>query len=94
MSHWMFNCKKVSRRVSESMDRNLPLYQRMLIWMHLLMCKYCTRFRRQVMMLREFCPSHRLDENSLDPDVTLSPDACERIRQTLRSSSAITDLPV
>ena len=87
MSHWMFNCKEVSRRVSESMDRNLPLYQRMLIWMHLLMCKYCTRFRRQVKMLRELCTSHRLDENSPDPDVTLSSDACGRIREALKSSS-------
>lgn len=88
MSHWMFNCKEVSRRVSESMDRNLPLYQRMLIRMHLMMCKYCTRFRRQVMMLREFCRSRRLDEHVLDSAATLSPDARERIRKALRSSSA------
>ncbi len=87
MSHWMFNCKEISRRVSESMDRNLPLYQRMLIWMHLLMCKYCTRFRRQVRILRDHCRSHRLDENSPDPDVTLSSDACGRIREALKSSS-------
>ncbi len=87
MSHWMFNCKKVSRRVSESMDHNLPLYERMLIWMHLLMCKYCTRFRRQIMMLRELCRSHRLDETFLDPAVDLSPDARERIRQALKSFS-------
>jgi hypothetical protein len=88
MSHWMFNCKEVSRRVSESMDHNLPLYQRMPIWMHLLMCKYCKRFRRQIVMLRELCRSHRLDENFLDLAVNLSPDARERIRQALKSSSA------
>ena len=87
MSHWMFNCKEVSRRVSESMDRNLPFYHRMLIWMHLLMCKYCTRFRLQVMMLRELCTSHRLDENIPDPAVHLSPDARERIREALKPSS-------
>lgn len=83
MSHWMFNCKEVSRRVSESMDRNLPLYQRMLIRMHLMMCKYCTRFRRQVMILREFCRSRHLDEHVLDSAATLSPDARERIRKAL-----------
>lgn len=88
MSHWMFNCKEVSRRLSESMDHNLPLYQRMLIWMHLLMCKYCARFRRQIVMLRELCRNHRLYENFLDPTVVLPPDARERIRQALKSSSA------
>jgi len=75
MSHWMFNCKEVSRRISESMD-------------HLLMCKYCARFRRQIVMLREFCRSYQLNETFLDPTVILSPDARERIRKTLKSSSA------
>jgi len=87
MSHWMFNCKEVSRRVSESMDHNLPLYQRMLIRIHLLICRYCARFRRQIMMLRELCRNRQLDENSIDPSVVLPPDARERIRQTLKSSS-------
>ncbi len=87
MSHWMFNCKEVSRRISESMDRNLPFYQRMLIRMHLLMCKYCARFQQQVVMLREFCRSYQLDENFSDPTVILSPDARERIRNTLKSSA-------
>lgn len=86
MSHWMFNCKEVSRRVSESMDHRLPLYQRLLIRMHLLMCKYCSRFQRQVMFLRELCLSHQLDEIAMDTAVNLPPDAQERIRQALKSS--------
>jgi hypothetical protein len=87
MSHWMFNCREVSRRISESMDHHLPLYERMLIRMHLLMCRYCARFRRQVLFLRKICLSHRLDERSLDDTVNLPPDVRERIRQTLKSSS-------
>jgi hypothetical protein len=59
----------------------------LLIRMHLLMCRYCARFRRQVMFIRELCRSHRLDEDSLDPSVVLSPDARERIRQAVKSSS-------
>ena len=82
----MFNCKEVSRRVSESMDHKLPLYQRMLIRIHLLMCRYCARFRRQVMFLRELCLGHRLNEHSLDSAVNLPPDTRERIRQVLKSS--------
>ncbi|MFC1814725.1 zf-HC2 domain-containing protein [Thermodesulfobacteriota bacterium] len=88
MSHWMFNCKEVSRRVSESMDRRLPLYQRILIRMHLLMCRYCARFRRQVMFLRELCRSRQLDEHFADASVVMPPAVRERIRQVLTSSSA------
>ena len=87
MSHWMFNCKEVSRRLSESMDHRLPLYQRMLIRMHLLMCKYCSRFRRQLLLLREFCRSPRMAEDFPDPTVVLPPDARELIRHALKSSS-------
>jgi hypothetical protein len=83
----MFNCKEVSSRVSESLDHRLPLYQRLLIRMHLLMCKYCARFRRQVKFLREICRSYHLDESAKDPAVNLPPDARERIRQALKSSS-------
>ncbi len=84
----MFNCKEVSRRVSESMDHRLPLHQRMLIRMHLLMCKYCTRFRRQLLLMREFSRSPQMAEDFLDTTVILPPDVRERIRKTLKSSSA------
>ena len=82
----MFNCKEVSRLVSESMDHNLPVYQRMLIWIHLLVCRYCARFRRQVMFLRKLCCSLQPDERFIDTSVVLPPDACKRIRNALRSS--------
>jgi hypothetical protein len=59
MSHWMFNCKDVSQRVSESMDRSLPLHHRMMIKIHLMMCKYCARFKQQLLALRNAC---RLDD--------------------------------
>jgi len=88
MSHWMFNCKEVSRRVSESMDRDLPLYQRILIRMHLLMCRYCARFRCQVLMIRGVCRDHQLHDNLSDPTAILSPDARERILKALKSSLA------
>ena len=86
MSHWMFSCKEISRRVSDSMDHDLYLHQRIMIRIHLLMCRYCARFRRQMVLLRELSRSHRLYENFLDPRVTLSTDARQRIRQTLKSS--------
>ena len=53
MNHWMFRCNDVSQKVSQSMDDDLPLHQRMAIWIHLLMCRYCLRFRNQMKQLRK-----------------------------------------
>ena len=52
MSHWMFNCKEVSLRVSTSLDHKLPLQERLMIAMHLAMCRYCSRFKKQLLLIR------------------------------------------
>ncbi len=81
MHHWMGNCKKVTRMVSESLDRKLPLHQRMGIRIHLLMCKFCSRYRKQLLILRE---AMRLQEKYVEdtkPSPTLRPEARERIRR-------------
>lgn len=52
MKMWMFNCKDISRLVSESMDRRLSWRQRFGIRFHLLMCRYCSRYQKQLLLLR------------------------------------------
>lgn len=52
MRHWIVNCRKISRMVSDALDRKLPFHQRVGIRMHLLMCRYCARNRRQQLLLR------------------------------------------
>ncbi len=85
MAHWMFNCKEVSQRVSESMDRRLPFYPRMMIRMHGAMCRFCRRYARQIQCLRDIARDPRLQEAGLDESASLSLEACERIKATLRS---------
>ena len=86
MHHWMGNCKKVTQMVSESLDRKLPLHQRMGIRIHLLMCKFCSRYRKQLLILRE---AMRLQERYVEdtkPSPTLRPEVRERIRRFLIDS--------
>ena len=87
MNHWMFRCKDVSEKISLSMDVSLPLYQRMAIRFHLLMCRYCSRFHRQLMALRKMC--HRIDSGTLPECDTpvLSREAKNRLKAKLRSIS-------
>ena len=81
----MLSCKEAAWLISESMDRDLPLMQRLGIRAHLLMCKHCTRYRRQLLFIRDAI-QHYLDqienEESLPP-VSLSPEALERINAYL-----------
>lgn len=85
MNHWMFRCKDVSQKVSQSMDSSLSLHHRLAIRFHLMMCRYCARFRRQMMMLRTL--SRDIDDDSIPSDTpaTLSNEARERIKKTLHS---------
>ncbi|GIK16429.1 MAG: hypothetical protein BroJett003_13930 [Planctomycetota bacterium] len=93
------NCRQVSRLVSDGLDRKLALHERLAVWIHLLYCRACAAYRRQVRMLREFArppeavtSSGVVSHESAEPasshmapdfDEPLSPEARHRIRQAL-----------
>jgi len=83
MKHWMFNCKKVTRLLSESLDRNLSLYQRMGMRIHLMMCKFCSRYKEQLLFLRK--TARLYSENSEDSDLSiqLSSEVGKRIKESM-----------
>lgn len=65
----MFNCREISKLVSESMDRELYWWQKTGIHFHLLMCKYCASFSKQLHELQNFVKlqqgqirQHKMDE--------------------------------
>ena len=88
MEHWMFNCKDVSRKVSESFDRSLPLLQRLVIRLHFMMCRYCARFHRQLLLVRQIARYTPPVGNEVESLETLSADARTRLKQTLKSASS------
>lgn len=44
----LLTCRETTRLVLEGEDRALPLGERVLVRVHLGMCKGCTRFSKQV----------------------------------------------
>jgi len=48
MRHWVFSCKKITALISLSMDTRLPLYKRMGIRFHLMMCRRCPALERSL----------------------------------------------
>ena len=84
MNHWMFRCKDVSHKVSMAMDTTLPLHQRVAIRIHLMMCRYCARFYRQLQMLRKLSTHPDSDLPQAGLTESLSEDAKRRIKDSLQ----------
>jgi hypothetical protein len=83
MHHWMFNCKEVTRMVSESLDRELPLLQRIGIRIHLLMCKFCSRYRKKLLILREVIHLYTTHNENIESSIALPLEAKERIKRAM-----------
>jgi hypothetical protein len=85
MNHWMFRCKDVSHKVSQAMDTPLPFKERIAVEIHLLMCRYCARFRSQLRLLREMSGEVDVDPSGCEPTEGLSEACRNRIKEALRS---------
>ena len=79
------SCKEATRLQSESMDRNLSAWEQMGLRIHLLLCKWCRRYRQQLGVLRS--AAHQCDEHQLTKRSDgLSTEARERIKQKIKAS--------
>ena len=81
----MLSCKEITRLVSESLDRPLPLRQRVAVRLHILFCKLCDRYRRHLFFIRDALRRHpeRLEGHEGPSSRLLSPEARERIKHRL-----------
>jgi len=84
----MLSCKDVTKLVSESMDHTLPLGKRIGVRLHLLICKFCARYERQLLLIRE--TARRLAAAVEAPGEpsgeTLSEEVKERIRKSMKNA--------
>ena len=83
----MLSCKDVTQLLSESMDTSLPIGKRVGMRLHLLMCKFCARYERQLLLIRETVRQivGAEDRPGEPPRDTLSEESKERIRDSLRN---------
>ncbi len=82
----MLNCREVTQFASESLDRKLTLKERIGLQFHLMMCKLCTRYVRQLKFMYQV--SSRMDENHVKGSgARLSETARDRIRNQLDRKS-------
>ncbi|PHV12740.1 zf-HC2 domain-containing protein [Chitinimonas sp. BJB300] len=53
----MMNCKEATRMVSEGLDRDLALGEKLRLQLHLFICDYCRNFSKQGNFLRRAAQS-------------------------------------
>ncbi len=78
----MLNCREVTQFASESLDRKLTLKERIGLRFHLLMCKLCARYVRQLKFMHQ--ASRAVDENNvIGTGAQLNESARDRILNQL-----------
>lgn len=78
------NCRQASRLQSEALDHKLPFLQRVGLRIHLLLCKWCRRYGKQIRFLRD--AAHEHPDELVAPARQKLPDAArERMKQRLRA---------
>lgn len=83
----MLSCRDVTRLISLSMDRSLPLGNQIGVRIHLLLCRFCARYERQLHLIRDTVRRLVTEEKTAKGPFSggLSENARERIRQSLFS---------
>ena len=78
------SCRQASRLQSEALDHKLPILQRVGLRIHLLLCKWCRRYGKQIRFLHDAAHDH--SDELVEPAPQKLPDAArERMKQRLRA---------
>ncbi len=84
-------CKEVTRLISESLDKNLSLPQRLVIHIHFRFCVFCKRYGQQLLFLRNIFRglSKKIENSESLPDdlPSLSPEVRDQMKRRLRGET-------
>ena len=83
----MLSCKEATRLVSEGLDRELPFWRRMSLRLHVLMCRGCSRYARQITALNSLVTDHYADDPPAEVSEQVSQDAVQHIKSSLRDAT-------
>lgn len=82
----MLSCKQATRLVSEGLDRDLPFWQRIGLRLHVVMCRGCARYQRQISALDRLVSDHYGDAPPAEVSEKVSPDTVQHIKSALRQA--------
>lgn len=82
----MLSCKQASELVSQALDRPLSIRERWSVRFHLLICRACTRFSRQLAFMQAMIEKF-LSETAQNEQLQLPAIAKARMAEVLRSET-------
>ncbi len=80
----MLSCKKASELNSRAMDERLSFRENMALKIHLLLCRSCKNFTRQLIFLR-----HAAHHSQVKHSFHLSDEAKQRIIRALKDKETL-----
>lgn len=75
-------CRDAARLLTEREERRLTRLERVGLFLHLMICRPCRRYRQGIIFLRRLM-RRAADSGALAEDQTLPPEARDRIRRNL-----------
>jgi hypothetical protein len=79
------NCREAIRLQSDALERPLPLLKRIGLRIHLILCRWCRRYGKQIRFMRSALRGHPDSLPQSSPQ-SLSSPARERIKDAIRNS--------
>ena len=81
------DCKQMTRRLGESLDRKVSFQEKLIMRLHLFTCEACERYLEQVTFLKEAMHIHGEHEPEAAEfsSPALSAEARDRIKSVLRN---------
>ncbi len=82
---WKLTCKEASRIISDGLEQDLPLIDRILVRGHLMMCKTCGYYKKQITALKDLLGNCG-DSEHLSYSDPLPDNLREQIKSMLRKN--------
>ena len=79
----MLSCKEIANLASQSLDTKLTMRQRLGMRLHLMMCKFCSNYTKNLKFIHRTMASQEQNETLNQCKESLSSTARARIRQKL-----------
>jgi len=73
--------------ISDSLDQRLPFYQRLGIRFHLLMCKLCRRYEKQLFFIKQILRETKPAQQAHSDFSTLSVSGRKRIKKEIMNQT-------